>query len=98
MVAFLASEPSRFSVLHRRPKVDLAPSVLTVNETRDRARGGGLPIGAGYGIAAPTHRCSKVLLRALNEGRRSPIELVAASHAANMHEGARLEALYSVKK
>jgi hypothetical protein len=28
----------------------------------------------------------------------SPIELVAASHAANMHEGARLEALYSVKK
>jgi hypothetical protein len=31
-------------------------------------------------------------------GPMSPIELVAASHAANMHEDARLEALYSVKK
>jgi hypothetical protein len=93
MVAFFANKPSRFSVLHRRLKADLAPSVLTVNVIG--------PAAEGCRSAQARHSHPSLLQRpftGINEGRLSPIELVAATHAANMHEGARLEALYSVKK
>src|ERR1700722_14182858 len=97
MVAFLASKPSRFSVLHRRPKADLAPSVLTVNNERSGPR---RRVADRRRLWA--RRSHPSLLQGsftgINEGRLSPIELVAASHAANMHQGARLEASYFVKK